>query len=51
MTEENLNKNDRMETENSNSTKNTKRRGYHRNYNKKDNLTQEKQNTNNRFEL
>ncbi len=47
MTEENLNKNDRMETENSNSTKNTKRRGYHRNYNKKDNLTQEKQNTNN----
>ena len=47
MTEENLNKNESMENESSNPTKNTKRRGYHRNYNKKDNLVQENQKVNN----
>ena len=39
--------NESMENESSNPTKNTKRRGYHRNYNKKDNLVQENQKVNN----
>ena len=42
MTEENLNKN--VELENNDSTKNTKRRGYRRNYNKKENLVKESKN-------
>ena len=44
MTEENLNNNENMEGENNNPIKSNKRRGYHRNYNKKENVSQENQN-------
>ena len=35
MSEENLNNNENAEIENKNSVKNNRRRGYHKNYNKK----------------
>ena len=44
MTEENLNNNENMEGENNNSIKSKKRRGYHKNYNKKESSNQENQN-------
>ena len=44
MSEENLNNNENAEIENKNSVKNNRRRGYHKNYNKKESSNQENQN-------
>ena len=47
MTEENLVKNEKTEAKDSSLTERSKRRGYRRNYNKRENVTQENQNGNN----